>query len=68
MLVASPSNPTGTSLHQGELKRIVDCVAARGVLISDETYAGLNYGRKPETALAHSDDAFVVSSFQNTGT
>jgi len=64
VLVASPSNPTGTSLHQGELKRIVDCVAARGgVLISDETYAGLNYGRKPETALAHSDDAFVVSSF-----
>lgn len=64
VLVASPSNPTGTSLHEGELKRIVDCVAAHsGVLISDETYAGLNYGRPPETALAHSDDAFVVSSF-----
>lgn len=64
VLVASPSNPTGTSLHEGELKRIVDCVAAHGgLLISDETYAGLNYGRPPETALAHSDDAFVVSSF-----
>ena len=64
VLVASPSNPTGTSLHEGELKRIVDCVKAHGgVLISDETYAGLNYGRPPETALAHSDDAFVVSSF-----
>ena len=64
VLVASPSNPTGTSLHEGELKRIVDCVAAHGgVLISDETYAGLNYGRPPETALAYGDDAFVVSSF-----
>lgn len=63
-LVASPSNPTGTSLREGELKRIVDCVAAHGgVLISDETYAGLNYGRKPETALTFSDEAFVVSSF-----
>ena len=64
VLVASPSNPTGTSLHEGELKRIVDCVKAHGgVLISDETYAGLNYGRPPETALAYGDDAFVVSSF-----
>ena len=64
VLVASPSNPTGTSLHEGELKRIVDCVAAHGgLLISDETYAGLNYGRPPETALAYGDDAFVVSSF-----
>ncbi len=63
-LVASPSNPTGTSLREGELKRIVDCVAGHGgVLISDETYAGLNYGRKPETALTYSDEAFVVSSF-----
>ncbi len=64
VLVASPSNPTGTSLHPGELQRIVDCVAAHGgALISDETYAGLNYGRPPETALTHSDEAFVVSSF-----
>ena len=64
VLIASPSNPTGTSLREGELKRIVDCVAARnGVLISDETYAGLNYGHRPETVLAHSDDAFSVNSF-----
>ena len=64
VLVASPSNPTGTSLREGELKRIVDCVAAHGgALISDETYSGLNYGRKPETVLAHTDDAFSVNSF-----
>jgi aspartate/methionine/tyrosine aminotransferase len=64
VLVASPSNPTGTSVKDGELKRIVDCVAARGgALISDETYAGLNYGRTPETVLAHTDDAFSINSF-----
>ena len=64
VLVASPSNPTGTSLREGELKRIVDCVAAHGgVLISDETYAGLNYGHRPETVLAHTNDAFSVNSF-----
>jgi aspartate/methionine/tyrosine aminotransferase len=64
VLVASPSNPTGTSVREGELKRIVDCVAAHnGVLISDETYAGLNYGRKPETALSYSDNIFSINSF-----
>ena len=64
MLVASPSNPTGTSLRDGELKAIVACVAAHGgALISDETYSGLNYGRKPETVLEHTDDAFSVNSF-----
>jgi aspartate/methionine/tyrosine aminotransferase len=64
VLVASPSNPTGTSVREGELKRIVECVAAhRGVLISDETYAGLNYGRRPETALQYSDDVFSINSF-----
>jgi aspartate/methionine/tyrosine aminotransferase len=64
VLVASPSNPTGTSVREGELKRIVDCVAAhKGVLISDETYAGLNYGRTPETALAYSNEVFSINSF-----
>ena len=64
VLVASPSNPTGTSVREGELKRIVDCVASHnGVLISDETYSGLNYGRKAETVLTHTDDAFSVNSF-----
>lgn len=64
VLVASPSNPTGTSLREGELRRIVDCVAVRGgALISDETYSGLNYGRKPETVLAYTNDAFSVNSF-----
>lgn len=64
VLVASPSNPTGTSVREGELKKIVDCVAAHGgMLISDETYAGLNYGRRSETALQYSDDVFSINSF-----
>ncbi len=64
VLVASPSNPTGTSVREVELKHIVDCVAAHnGVLISDETYAGLSYGRRPETALSYSDEIFSINSF-----
>jgi aspartate/methionine/tyrosine aminotransferase len=64
VLVASPSNPTGTSVREDELKKIVECVHAHGgVMISDETYAGLNYGRRPETALQYSNDVFSINSF-----
>ena len=63
-LVASPSNPTGTVVPRDELARIVEVIAARrGVLIVDEIYLGLSYAEPPRSALALSDDIFVVSSF-----
>ncbi len=64
VILASPSNPTGTSAAPEEVARIVDAVhALGGTVISDETYAGLNYGAPPVTALAHSDRVFSVNSF-----
>ena len=44
VLLASPSNPTGTSIAPDELRRIADVVRARGgVSIVDEIYLGLSY-------------------------
>ena len=68
VLMASPSNPTGTSVEPDELRRIAEAVAERaGRLIVDEIYLGLTYdlapGARPATALALSDDLFVISSF-----
>ncbi len=64
VLVASPSNPTGTRVPPGELEKIVAGVhALGGFVIADETYAGLTYGGAPETALAYSDEVFAVGSF-----
>lgn len=68
VLVASPSNPTGTTTPRDELARIAAAVADRGrQLIVDEIYLGLSYdlasGERPASALALSDDLFVVSSF-----
>jgi aspartate/methionine/tyrosine aminotransferase len=64
LIVASPSNPTGTMIHRDGLKAIVDYCAGRGVrLISDEIYHGITYGEPAETALAFSGDAVVVNSF-----
>ena len=64
VLIASPSNPTGTSVAREELERIRDVVAQRrGALIVDEIYLGLSYSARPRTALELSAEAFVISSF-----
>jgi len=64
VLIASPSNPTGTTVAWDELKRIAGVVAARGGrLIVDEIYLGLSYEADVHSALALSDELFVISSF-----
>jgi aspartate/methionine/tyrosine aminotransferase len=63
VLIASPSNPTGTSISFGELARIHDWCAAHGVaLIVDEIYLALTYDGTEHSA-ARWDDVFVVNSF-----
>ena len=64
LVVASPSNPTGTVLARERLAEVVDwCRAHDAQLISDEIYHGITYGQRAESALALSSDAVVVSSF-----
>jgi aspartate/methionine/tyrosine aminotransferase len=63
-LIATPSNPTGTTVSPDELARIEATVAERGGrLIVDEIYLGLSYEGAPRSALAVCDDCFVISSF-----
>jgi aspartate/methionine/tyrosine aminotransferase len=67
VLLATPSNPTGTVVAPDELVAIADLVAARhGRLYVDEIYGELVYDRSPCTILAHTDDAFVINSFSKT--
>ena len=64
VLIASPSNPTGTCVPHDEMRRIAASVADRGGrLIVDEIYLGLTYGEVPRSVLGFADDAFVISSF-----
>jgi aspartate/methionine/tyrosine aminotransferase len=64
VLLASPSNPTGTIIAPDEMAQIARAVDERGgVLIVDEIYHGLIYGEEAVTALAHSQNLFVVNSF-----
>jgi len=64
VLLASPSNPTGTSIEPDELAKIVDVVRAHGgFTIVDEIYQGLSYDAKPVSALSLGDDVVTVNSF-----
>lgn len=64
LIVASPSNPTGTLLDQAELAALrATVIGNRGTLIVDEIYQGLTYGVEASTALKSMDDVFVVNSF-----
>ena len=64
VLVASPSNPTGTSIEPRVLAAMMDSVDRRnGFVISDEIYQGLSYGHAPTSALQSSDDVVVINSF-----
>ena len=65
VLLASPSNPTGTSIAGEEMAAIVQAVRARGgVTIVDEIYLGLSYDDAyGHSALALGDDVISINSF-----
>ena len=64
LIVASPSNPTGTMLGTDALRDIAVYCQDKGIrLISDEIYHGITYDRKADCALEFSPDAIVINSF-----
>ncbi len=64
VLLASPSNPTGTSIDVPVLQQLIDAVHSRdGFVVVDEIYQGLSYDHDPRTALALSDRVIVINSF-----
>ncbi len=64
VLLASPSNPTGTCCSREELKKIINFVEARqGILIVDEIYQSLVYELEPQTVLSITDRVIVINSF-----
>ena len=64
LIVASPSNPTGTMVGHGEMRALANWCDSRGVrLISDEIYHGIVYEGYTVSAVEVSDSAIVVNSF-----
>jgi aspartate/methionine/tyrosine aminotransferase len=63
-IVASPSNPTGTLVSTERLSAMAEIARSRGgALLVDEIYHGLVYEGDYTTALAFSEDVFVINSF-----
>ncbi|MFM9900085.1 MAG: pyridoxal phosphate-dependent aminotransferase [Polaromonas sp.] len=65
VLLATPSNPTGTSIHPDELRRIHNVVTQRGgITLVDEIYLGLSFDSAyGQTALAIDDQIISINSF-----
>lgn len=64
VLIASPSNPTGTLMPQQQLSAIYQLVREKDAsLVVDEIYHGLVYDKQEASALACGDQLFVINSF-----
>jgi len=64
VMVASPSNPTGTLLSHKELSAMAAFVKEKAAyLIVDEIYHGLIYNDEETTALAIDENIIVINSF-----
>jgi aspartate/methionine/tyrosine aminotransferase len=64
LILASPSNPTGTMVSQAEMVALTSHCRSRGIrLISDEIYHGIGYGMTPVSAAAHDNASIVINSF-----
>lgn len=65
VMLASPSNPTGTSIAPDELRRIHEVVRSKGGLtLIDEIYLGLSYEEQfGHTALQLGEDIISINSF-----
>lgn len=65
VLLASPSNPTGSSIDPAELRRIHNVVSGKGgITLVDEIYLGLSYDERfGQSALAIDEDIISINSF-----
>ena len=65
VLLASPSNPTGTSIHPDELRAIHNEVSQRGgTTLIDEIYLGLSHDEQfGQSALGIDDQIISINSF-----
>ena len=64
LIVASPSNPTGTVLsHDIQATLATFCDTNNVRLISDEIYHGITYDGPAATMLTHDEQTLVINSF-----
>lgn len=64
LIVASPSNPTGTVLGREQFGEIAAYCRDKGIrLVSDEIYHGITFGPQTVSALSFGPENIVINSF-----
>jgi len=64
LIIASPSNPTGTMIDRDGLQALASYCRERGVrVVSDEIYHGITFEEPAHTMAEFDDECFVVNSF-----
>ena len=64
LIIASPSNPTGTMISKDHLEKICDYCFSKNIrLVSDEIYHGITFGDIAQTALKFNNNSIIVNSF-----
>ena len=64
LIIASPSNPTGTMIDKRLMEELADYCDYEGIrLISDEIYHGITYGNTSVSSLEVNPQSLVINSF-----
>jgi aspartate/methionine/tyrosine aminotransferase len=63
VMINSPSNPTGIVLSAADVEELVETIAERAFIISDEIYHGLVYEGRENSILEFTDHCFVLNGF-----
>ena len=64
LIISNPNNPNGQTFSNAELKFIYQhCRKNKVILISDEIYHGIEYGKQINSMLNYGKKAIVINSF-----
>ena len=64
LIISNPNNPNGQTFKNSELKFIYEyCKKNKVILISDEIYHGIEYGKQIKSMLNYGNKAIVINSF-----
>ncbi len=64
LIIASPSNPSGTMISESGLKDLADYCKDRGIrIISDEIYHGITFENAAHSMAEFDDECLIVNSF-----
>ena len=64
LIISNPNNPNGQTFTDSELKFVYEhCKKNKVILISDEIYHGIEYGKRIKSMLNYGNKAIVINSF-----